>query len=348
MKLGNLDLGKRLLVAPMAEVTDSAFRRIAKDYGAGLTFTQMVSAEGVIKNNFDTLRYLVFNRKEKPIGVQVLGSDPEILAGAVRDLINYRPDVIDLNSGCPVEKVCKHNMGAKLLDDPVRLGKIVKSMVQASSDIPVSVKLRLGRNKKNINILENAKVCEDNGASYIIIHARTKEDKYSSEPKWEVIGEVKNALKIPVVLNGSLFEPAEIVDAMKLTGADSAMVARGALGNPFIFRRYNQIVETGRDPGLPEPSEVKSVCLKHLDYYLEEFQESVAISKIKKHTLWYFREFRGMPFLTERIFSVKTKEGLEELLEQHISNLDNGKYEIDTTGIIKQKFFDKVVFWNEE
>ena len=151
MKLGKLDLGNKLLVAPMAEISDSAFRKIAKDYGAGLTFTQMVSAEGVVKNNFETLRYLVFNRKEKPIGVQVLGKDIEILHSAVKDLANFRPDVIDLNSGCPVDKVCKYDMGAKLLNDPVHLGKIVNSMFKAAEGIPISVKLRLGKNRKNIN-----------------------------------------------------------------------------------------------------------------------------------------------------------------------------------------------------
>jgi tRNA-dihydrouridine synthase B len=160
MKIGNVDLGHKLILAPMADITDSSFRTIAKKNGAGLTFTQMVSAKGVVNNNFDTLRLLVFSRSEKPIGVQLLGNNPEYLSGAVKELIKLKPDLIDLNCGCPVDKVTKYNMGADLLDDPKQIGKLVNSMVKVSEGVPISVKVRLGRDKKKINIIDNAKAAE--------------------------------------------------------------------------------------------------------------------------------------------------------------------------------------------
>ncbi len=347
MKAGKLDIGSKLILAPMAEITDSAFRKICRDYGAGLTFTQMVSADGVIKNNFNTLRYLVFSRQEKPIGVQVLGREPEIIKNAVNELISFQPDVIDLNGGCPASKVCKFDMGAKLLDDTFQLGKIVNTMVKAAGNIPVSVKLRLGKSNKKINIIENAKVCEDNGASFIIVHARTREDKYSSQPLMHWVGEVKQKIKIPVVVNGSLFEPAEIVNVLKDTGADSAMIARGALGNPFIFSRFNAICETGTDPGSPSLQEIKSACIKHTEYCTSEMEETAAINKMKKHIIWYFKEYKGIEFLMDKIFSVKTFNVLIELIDEHINNIDNEFYKNDTTEDFRRKFNEKVIFWSD-
>lgn len=345
MKIGNLDIGNKIFLAPMAEVTDSSFRKIAKENGVGIAFTQMVSALGVLNNNFESLRLFSFSRDEKPIGVQVLGNDAEILGDAVKELKKFKPDLIDLNSGCPVDKVVNNNMGSALLDDPRLLGKLIRKMADAAGDVPVSVKLRLGKDRKHVNVLETARAAEDNGASLVFVHARARGDKYDTSPDWEWIGKVKEILKIPVVGNGSLLNPADIKAMIDSTGCDSAMVARGALGNPFIFDRFNKLMETGKDPGQPELKVVKSTLLKHLDYLKNEFGELKSLDKAKKQVLWYFRNYTLIEFLLDNVFSAKNYEELESVVNTFVENLERSGSQFIKNEIIESKFKKKVLFW---
>lgn len=329
----------------MAEVTDGAFRKIAKRFGAGLTFTQMVSARGVIQNDFDTLRYLVFHKSEKPIGVQILANNPDYLSDAIKDLQSYKPDVIDLNCGCPVPKVTQHHLGSSILDDPTLLRKLVAAMKKSAGDIPISVKMRLGRDKKNINILENAKVCEGEGASYITVHARTRACRYDDEPRWEWLTKIKNEVSIPIVGNGSVFEPQNAVDMMSETGCDSVMIARGALGNPFLFSRYNSLVETGVDPGQPDVDEVKKIVMEHIDLLAEEYGEDAAVHKIKKHFIWYFKSYNGLRELLDIVFSFSEINAVKEFAEEHTEKIKNGFYPVNDKCELKKLFKEKVLFW---
>jgi nifR3 family TIM-barrel protein len=333
MKIGNLDLGKKLFLAPMAEITDSSFRKICKEQGAGFTFTQMVSAAGVRNNNFTTLRYLSYHRSEKPIGVQVLGNDPEILGDAVKEIIKFKPDLIDLNCGCPVDKVVNNNLGAALIDDPRLIGRIVRKMADSSNGIPVSVKTRLGKDKNKISIL---------------IHARTRADKYESDVDLNWLRKVKETVNIPIVGNGSLFTPAEIKNMIDETGCDSVMIARGALGNPFIFSRFNQLVETGTDPGEPPVETVSAVLLKQLKMLEEEFGEPASIDKAKKNTIWYFKNFPGIEFLLKEVFSQKDLKQLRSVITEHTEKVLNGFYKADSTSEINKMFKKKVLFWLTE
>lgn len=348
MKIGDLDLGRKLLLAPMVDVTDAPFRKIAKEYGAGITFTQMISAKGVIDNDFDTLRVLAYSRDEKPIGVQLLGNNPEYLSAAVREIKQFKPDIIDLNCGCSVDTVTKHNLGANLLDDPKFLGKLLNSMVNAADGIPISAKLRLGRDQKAINILENAKIAEENGAAIIIVHARTRRTRYDEEAKWEWLKEVKESVSIPVVGNGSVFNPNDIQNMIDQTGCDSVMIARGALGDPFIFRRYNSFVETGIDPGEPGIAEIKEVALKHLQLLVLEYGEDVGINKAKKNIIWYFKKLDGINSLLNEIFSIKTNEGLKNLIIVHSEKIENEYFPKEDHEIINKKFNEKVLFWLDD
>ncbi len=348
MEAGNLKTGKKLFLAPMAEVTDSSFRMICKEHGAGLTFTQMVSALGVIKNEFETLRHLSFNRSEKPIGVQVLGNDPDILGEATKEIAKLNPDLIDLNAGCPVEKVCSHSMGAALLDDPQRIGKIIRKMVDSAGSVPVSAKLRLGKDRTKINIIEAVKAVEDNGASLVFVHARARTDKYDTIADWEWIKKVKENIGIPVVGNGSMFTPDDVKNMIEQTGCDSAMIARGALGNPFIFSRYNLLVETGIDPGEPDAAIVLDTILKQIDLLQKEFGEPVALDKAKKHSIWYFRHSCGISFLLEKIFAVKNLNALRSLLSEHTNKNLNGVCNSEANKEIHKKFQKKILFWLAE
>lgn len=348
MKIGSLDIGTKLFLAPMAEVTDSSFRRICKEHGAGITFTQMVSAEGVIKNNFESLRILSFNRNEKPIGVQVLGNDPAILGEAAKEISRLKPDLIDLNCGCPVDKVITNNMGSALLDDPKMIGKIIRKMADNAGGVPISVKLRLGKDRSHINIFETAKAVEDSGGSLIFVHGRARNDKYETEPEWSWIGKVKELVKIPVVGNGSIFFPQDVKRMKDETGCDSVMVARGALGNPFIFSRYNKLVETGEDPGMPEISIVKEVLLKHINSIEFELGEVVALDRAKKQTVWYLKDYPGINFLLEKVFGLRNFDSLRELINNHAAKITSGEYgESDKVDVIN-KFKKKVLFWLTE
>ena len=348
MKIDSLDLGHKLLVAPMADVSDAPFRKISKKHGAGLTFTQMVSADGVVKNNFETLRLYSFGRDEKPIGVQLLGRDPAIIGEAVSELSKVKPDLIDLNCGCPMEKVTSKGMGASLSDDPQLLARIVKSMVSAAGEIPVSVKLRLGKDHSNINITDSIKVVEDNGASLVIVHARTSSDSYQTDSNWDWLKKVKENVSIPLVGNGSCFSPQDAKDLMDTTSCDSVMIARGALGNPFYFSRFNSLMETGLDPGEPDIEEVVKVTVEHINLLVQEFGEINAFERAKKQTVWYLKNYPGISSLLDNIFKSKSISELEELILTHEKSIKSGKLEQENIFEINTRFKNKVLFWLSE
>lgn len=348
MKIGNLDIGDKLILAPMAEVSDAAFRAVAKQFGAGLTFTQMVSAEGIIRNVFGTLRLLAFSRNEKPIGVQILGNNPDTIASAVKEISVMKPDLIDLNCGCPMPKVVNKKMGANILENPPLLGKIIRAMSDASKDIPISVKMRVGSDKRKINILENSKIAEDNGASVIIVHARTRAGKYSEEPDWDYIKKVKESIKIPVIGNGSVFSALDAFKMKDLTGCDSVLVARGALGNPFIFDRFLKLARTGIDPGTPEPADIAKTALGHLHLLVKDYGETEGILRAKKNIIWYFMYVNGINYLLSNIFKINQLADLENFIHEHIDNLTKGKYPDTDKNEIRSKFMEKVLFWLKE
>jgi tRNA-dihydrouridine synthase B len=349
MKIGSLDIGNKLLVAPMADISDAAFRKISKKHGAGLTFTQMVSAEGVVKNNFETLRLSSFGRDEKPIGVQLLGKDPAIIGEAVSELRKVKPDLIDLNCGCPIEKVTSKGMGASLSDDPQLLGRIVKSMVAAAAgEIPISVKLRLGKDHSNINISDTIKVVEDNGASLVIVHARTSADSYQTDSSWNWLKKIKDSVSIPLVGNGSCFSPTDAKELLDSTNCDSVMIARGALGNPFYFSRFNSIIENGIDPGEPEIDEVVKVILEHINLLVKEFGEISAFEKVKKQTVWYLKNYPGIISFLDNIFKVKSIAELKELILSHEKNIKSGILKNENIFDINSRFKNKVLFWLSE
>jgi len=345
MKVGSLDLGNKAILAPMAEVTDAPFRQICKENGAGLTFTQMISAKGVVENAFNTLKVLAFNRDEKPIGIQFLANDADYLSKAIKEIIPLKPDLIDLNSGCSVPNVCKFGLGASLLDDPKNLGKLVRKMADASKGIPVSVKMRIGKDNQKINAIEVAKEIEANGASIIIVHGRTRANSYADQPNLDWIKKVKESVSIPVVANGSLFTPQDCLKMIEYTKCDSLLLARGALGNPFLFYRTTNLIEKGIDPGMPEIDEIKNTAIKHLKLQILDSGEEQGIKKIRKYLIWYFRFFNGITFFIEKIFKLNTEDLVIEFLNEHTSKIKNNLYPKEDLKIIEENFNNRVLFW---
>ncbi len=335
MIIGNTKLTSNKILAPMAEITDYSFRTIAKKFGCGLTYTQMVSAEGIIKNNFDTLRMCAFSRAEKPIGVQLLGKDPAIVGRAVKELVRFKPDVIDLNCGCPVDKVYGKKMGAYILSQPDNLGKLVKEMVKNSEGIPISVKVRLGH-KKKINVIENAKIIEDNGASIITIHARSRSDRYSIDPNWDWIAKVKDTVKIKVIGNGSIFNATDAEEMVNKTSCDGVLIARGALGNPFIFKDKNY---------LPELDEIYTTALEHTELLQKEQDVRIHLDRAKKNIIWYFKYLNGIENLISELYSATCFEKLKEIIYNHKNRLLENYYPQSDTEDIRKQFNNKVLFW---
>lgn len=346
MSIENLNLQNKLVLAPMADITDSSFRIIAQEYGAGLTYTQMVSARGVVENEFNSLQALAFQKKEKPIAVQLIANDPIVVAEAIEEIKRYKPDVIDLNSSCPSRKLTKFDLGAALLNKPKLLGEIVRVMVDAAGEIPVSVKLRLGR-KNIVNVVENAKIAEQNGASFVIIHARSEIDSYSKQANWKWIKEVVKNVKIPAIGNGSVFTPQDAIKMKQETGCFSVMVGRGAIGNPFIFKRYNSIVNEGVDRGFPKISEIVAVVLKHIEYLKLEWGEIVAFEKAKRLVLWYCKYYTNDK-LIEMILGVKNFDELNQLIHKIAIDFCNFNPNIDEEKKIDNLFRKKVNFWSSE
>ena len=342
MKIGKLDVLNNAFLAPMAEVTDYSFRTIAKKYDCGLTFTQMVSAEGVIKNNFNTLRMLTFNRSEKPIGVQLLGNDSSVIGRAVREIARIKPDVIDLNCGCPVEKVYGNKMGAHLLSQPDNIGNIVKEMVKNSEGVPISIKIRLGP-KNKVNALENAQIIEEHGASIIMVHARTRNDKYDVDAQWEWISRIKEKVDIPVIGNGSIFTAEDAIRMMDETKCDGVLLGRGALGNPFIFKQI-QYLKEGKTY-IPSIEEIRDVALEHIVLLEKEQDFRKHLDRAKKNIIWYFKYLNGIEKLIADVYSSVNFIELKKIINNHSNRLLENYYPQTNVEEIKQKFNNRVLFW---
>jgi tRNA-dihydrouridine synthase B len=228
------------------------------------------------------------------------------------------------------------------------MGKMIEAMVEASGEIPISVKLRLGKSDGKINIMETAKVAEESGASTIIVHTRTTNKKYKDEPDWEWLGKVKDSVNIPVIGNGSLFEPQDIVKMIEETKVDGVMIARGALGNPFIFNRYRELITKGSDPGEPTIEEIKIAAIKHCKLIEREYSERVATIKAKKNIIWYFKNLDGVDVLSSEIMSAKSVDEEINIIHEHVEKLNKNFYPKNDRELVDQKFKERVLFWLDE
>ncbi len=340
-----LDLHNKLILAPMAEVSDRPFRLICRKYGAGLTFTEMVSARGIVNNSFNTTRKVVFPQSEQPIGIQLLGNSPFYIGEAIQRLKKLKPAVFDLNAGCPVKKVTKNGFGVSILDKPSQLKEIVASMKAMSGDIPVSVKMRLGFRK--ITIMENAKICQEEGADFITLHPKMGNDSSENLPDKEWINKVKSAVSIPVLANGFVFSAEDAVNLLNDTDADGVMVARGALGNPYIFQRYNHYIRTGEFPEFPKIEQIYQDVIEHVDLIKIEYGENlVGLNSAKKNIFWYFKKFNGIFSLIEKIIDLQDFEQIKIEVKKHTERLKVGDFSGDENKDVFEKFKQRILFWN--
>ena len=312
MKIKDVEFENNVFLAPMAGIADRAFRELCINYGAGYTVSEMVSSKGLTMGDKKSGELLTLGEIENPAGVQIFGDNPEIMAQAAKMCIKYHPNIIDINMGCPAPKIAMNGGGASLMKNPLLAGEIIKAVSKAV-DIPVTVKIRKGWDDENITAVELAKIAEKNGAAAITVHGRTRKQMYSGEVDYNIIAKVKKAVDIPVIANGDIVDEQSAAIMFEKTNCDAIMIGRGALGNPWIFRRINAYLNECRV--LPDVSinEKMVVMLKHIQKIIEYKGEYTAMREARHHAAYYTKGIRGGAALRKEISTFEHFEQLEEL-----------------------------------
>lgn len=318
MNIAGLDLGSfPLLLAPLEDITDSAFRNICREFGADMVYTEFVSSEGLIRDAVKSNFKLLFDEAERPLGIQLFGADPAGMAEAARIATEAKPEIIDINFGCPVRKVAMKGAGAALLADVPRMIEITKAVVKATN-LPVTAKTRLGWDEKSKNIVEVAEKLQDCGIRALTIHGRTRAQLYGGTADWTLIGEVKNnqRMKIPIIGNGDITSPQAAVEMKNRFGTDAVMIGRAAIGNPWIFSETRHYIHTGELPSPPELKERISVCLRHMDMAIAKKGELKAIMEMRRHYAGYFKTVPHFKQVRLKLLTVKSRNEIAEILYQ--------------------------------
>ena len=318
LQIGNVKLENDLILGPMAGVTDLPFRLLCKEQGAGLLCMEMVSAKGIMYNNKNTKFLLTIDERERPVSLQLFGSDPDIISEQAKRIEELPFDILDINMGCPVPKIVNNGDGSALMKNPLLAGEIIEKTARAIQK-PVTVKIRKGFDEEHINAVEMAHIAQESGAAAIAVHGRTREQYYSGKADLEIIRKVKEAVKIPVIGNGDVWTPQDAIDMRKQTGCDGVMIGRGAQGNPWIFKQILHYEQTGELLEKPSPQEVTEMILRHAKMQMEFKGEYIGMREIRKHAAWYTAGYKNSAKLRGKINETETYEELKELLS-HLGN----------------------------
>ena len=319
INIGNVKIANNIFLAPMAGITDKAYRIICREHGAGLVYTEMVSSKAIFYNDEKTKMLMNVENEKRPIAIQIFGSDPETMGYAAKE-VSEIADIIDINMGCPAPKVIKNGDGSKLLLDIEKAEKIIKSVVD-NTNKPVTVKIRKGWDNNNIVAVEFAQMIENAGASAITIHGRTRAEFYSGKADLEIIKKVKESVKIPVIGNGDIINEETALQMFKKTGVDGIMIGRGSFGNPWIFEKVIHFLKTGEK--LPEISvkEKYNVLKEHIQYEMKYKPELVAIHELRKPIAWYTKSLPNSSEFRNNINKIENKEILEKEIDKYFSSL---------------------------
>lgn len=309
LTIGNVTLDNNIILAPMAGVTDLPFRLLCREQGAGLLCMEMVSAKAIMYRNKNTEGLMEIHPDEKPVSLQLFGSDPDIISEMAKQIEERDFAILDINMGCPVPKVVNNHEGSALMKNPALVEQIVSKTVKAISK-PVTVKIRKGFDEEHVNAVEIAKVAEAAGASAVAVHGRTREQYYAGKADWDIIAQVKQAVSIPVIGNGDITDAKSAKSMLEQTGCDGIMIGRAARGNPWIFREVSTYLETGAKPAPPTKQEVRDVILRHAALQLQVKGEYIGIREMRKHLSWYTAGYPNSSRLRAKINEMETMEEL--------------------------------------
>ena len=316
LKIGNVEISSPLALAPMAGVTDLAFRQVCRNLGAGYTVTEMVSAKALCYQDKKTLPLLKLAPEESPAAVQIFGSDPETMERAAGLAGAYSgADIIDVNMGCPVPKVCNNGDGSGLARDPVKAAQVAAAVVRGAGGKPVTVKIRLGWDKGHINCVELSRRLEDAGVSAITVHGRTKVQMYSGKADWSAIREVREAVSIPVIANGDVFSPQDAVDILRRTGCEMLMIGRGCFGNPWLFQQCAAALKGEPIPPRPPLAQRCDTVVEQIRLAAQHKGERIACLEARKHYAWYLKGIPYAGYYKEQICKVETLEQIDRITE---------------------------------
>ena len=319
MKIGNVQLDNEVFLSPMAGVTDLPFRTICKEKGCGMLYTEMINAKALCYDDENTKKMLRMDKDEHPVAVQIFGSDPEFMGKAAIIMNQYPNEILDINMGCPAPKVIKNGDGSALMRNPKLAAEVLTAVVK-NSEKPVTLKIRKGWDDDSVNAVEIAKIAEECGISALAIHGRTREQFYSGKADWDIIAEIKQAINIPVIGNGDVFEVEDAVNMLEKTKCAAIMIGRGAQGNPWIFNRINHYMKTGEI--LPEPTleEKITTAIRHMNLAVAEHGDYVAVREMRKHIGWYLKGLKNSAKYRDQINKITDYKEVIAMLEEYMQH----------------------------
>ena len=313
-QIGGVRIEKTAALAPMASVADRAYRQMAKEYGAAYVVGEMASCKGLCYNDRKTAELLSVTPGERPMAVQLFGSEPEFVAGAVKIAERFSPDIIDINSGCPMPKIVSGGAGSALMKTPELFGEVVRAAVEAAS-VPVTVKIRAGWDENSINAVELAQIAEKNGAAAVTVHGRTKAQLYSGKADWDVIRAVRQSVGIPVIGNGDVTTPELCRQMYEYTGCDLVMVGRGSYGRPWLFRQIREYLCSGSYSPDPSPEERLEIMRRHIQLIVADKGERVGMKEARRPASWYLKGMKGAAGFRDKCSGLTSLDELERLIE---------------------------------
>lgn len=315
LKIGSVELPNPVILAPMAGVSDLPFRLLCREQGAGLVCMEMVSAKAIAYHNRNTERLMEINDREHPVSLQLFGSEPDLMAEIAAQIEDKPFDILDINMGCPVPKIVGNGEGSALMKNPKLIEEIITKVSRAIKK-PLTVKFRKGFDDDHVNAVEIAKIAEASGAAAVAVHGRTREQFYSGTADWEIIRQVKEAVSIPVIGNGDVDSPEKAKALLDSTGCDGVMIGRAVRGNPWLFHRVSEYLETGKLLDKPSGEEIKAMMLRHARMQVACKGDYTGIREMRKHISWYTTGLPGSAKLRGKINSVESLQEMEELLQE--------------------------------